>query len=408
LRDERPNLAIAHAAFLGGGAEAVTLWALQSLQERYKVSLITLLPIDLEEANRCYGTSVKAESVAVIPILRRNRITEKLYSHTSMFTARQQILARATRRRGKSFDLMISTFNEMDLGAPGIQYIHSPFFGAYSSEARRTLNFPDSFGRRFAKRSISFLFGASEQRLEQNFSVTNSHWTASLVAKTCNLEVKVLYPPVLSPEPNNAPEMQRRDGFLCVGRFGRDKRLESAIEIIDRVRARGADVDLRIVGNTQDPGYLAELEVMRKTRSSWLTFEHNITRSRLAGLMRQYHFGLQPREAEQFGIAVAEMAAGGCIPFVPMIGGQAEIVGNDPRLSFSGIQDAVDKIIRLRGNHKLREEVRLELLAGQRDFSADSFMTNFRQMVENVLSGLSHVAVGGQELNPCCEGPQNV
>jgi hypothetical protein len=108
VRDGLPSLAIAHAAFLGGGAEAVTLWALQSLQEQYKVSLITLLPIDLQKANERYGTRVDAAEVAVIPVLERNSITEKLYVHTAMFTLRQQILARAARKRRKNFDLLIS------------------------------------------------------------------------------------------------------------------------------------------------------------------------------------------------------------------------------------------------------------------------------------------------------------
>jgi glycosyltransferase involved in cell wall biosynthesis len=367
-----------------------------------------LLPIDLEEENARYGTKVNAPDVGVIPIFRRNRITEKLYSHTAMFTLRQQILARAARKRRKNFDLVISTFNEMDLGSAGIQYVHSPFFSTYNSEARRALNFPDSFGRRLGKKALNFLFGASERRLRQNFSVTNSLWTASLLKRTCNLDAHVLYPPVLFPEPSRLTQQQRIEGFLCVGRFGRDKRLERAIEIVDCVRARGTDVNLRIVGNKQDPGYLMELEEMRKTRSLWLTFEQNITRSRLTELIRQYHFGLQPREAEQFGIAVAEMAAGGCIPFVPVIGGQAEIVGNDPRLSFSGTEDAAAKIVRLMENHELREEVRRNLVARQLEFSADSFMTKFRQLVGNVLSKLHGRCMQGNEFNTCHEELEDV
>ena len=383
--DRRHHIAIAHAAFLGGGAEAVTLWALQALQSKYKTTLVTLLPVDLAECNDCYGTQIDARKIEVLPLFRRSKLAEHLYSHTSMFTLRQQILARAVRKRRKSFDLLISTYNEMDLGSSGIQYIHSPFFSAYSSEARSILNFPDSLRRRFAKNFLGLLFGASERRLRQNLSITNSSWTASLLRKACNLESQVLYPPVFFQEPMECPQQRRIDGFLCIGRFARDKRLERAIEIIDRVRATGAQVNLRIVGNANDASYLMELEEIRKTRASWLTFEQKVSRSRLSELIREYNFGLQPREAEQFGIAVAEMAIGGCIPFVPIEGGQAEIVGNDQQLSFSGADDAAGKISRMMGDRNLQEQVRKTLHARQQQFSPESFMTNFLQLVGDVL-----------------------
>jgi glycosyltransferase involved in cell wall biosynthesis len=320
----------------------------------------------------------------VVSLIQPNKITQKLARNAWLFTLRQQFLSRHVRHLGAGFDLVISTFNEMDLGSPGIQYIHAPQFSAYNSEARRILRFPDSMLRRGWKYTCGLLFGSSERRLRQNLSVTNSQWTASLLQNTCHIPAKVLYPPVRASQ-SLTQWTDRRNSFLCVARFVRDKQLELAIHIVDRVRSMGFDVGLHIVGHVTDRRYFAVLSAMQNSRSSWLSFDQDVTRSALTDLLNQYKYGIHPRQAEQFGIGVAEMAGAGCIPFVPSVGGQAEIVGRDSRLLFDDVDDAAEKIARVLSSSEAQDCVRWKILAVAEKFSAARFMDSFRQLIDEVL-----------------------
>jgi glycosyltransferase involved in cell wall biosynthesis len=384
MSDRRPSIAIAHAAFLGGGGEAVTLWGIQAVARDYDVTLITLLPIDLDAIDSFYGTSLNSEKFRVVAIMQPNTVTRKMSSSGWLFTLRQQFLSRHVRRVSGAFDLVVSTFNEMDIGRPGVQYIHAPLFSAYNSEARRLLRYPDSLTRRFWKYACGVMFGASERRLRENLSVTNSEWTASLLSNTCHIPARVLYPPVRAAR-SHTDWTDRRDAFLCVARFVRDKRLELAIEIIDRVRSMGFDVGLHIVGHLQDPQYSSDLLLMQKSRSSWLTFDQDVSGAALTKLLHEYKYGIHPRAAEQFGIGVAEMAASGCVPFVPSVGGQAEIVGKDPSLLFDGVDDAADKIARVISSVDIQNSVRRNLMSLAEKFSATRFMNEFRQLIDEAL-----------------------
>lgn len=386
MPDGRPAVAIAHAAFLGGGGEAVTLWAIQALARAYDVTLITLVPIDLAAMDAFYGTSLQSLDFRVLPLLHSNPVTRRVTSSGWLFTLRQQFLGSHVRRRARDFDLLVSTFNEMDLGRPGVQYIHAPLFSAYNSEARRLLRYPDSLLRRVWKSACGRLFGASERRMAENLSVTNSEWTASLLRNTCHIPAGVLYPPVRSTR-SDTNWADRRDSFLCVARFVRDKRLERAIRIIDGVRARGFDVGLHIVGHAPDARYFDTLRRMQKARSSWLTFDTDVSRSALTELLHRHKYGIHPREAEQFGIGVAEMAASGCLPFVPSAGGQAEIVGRDSRLLFDTPEEAIDKIVRVLDSADLQDSVRRKVMSLADDFSVSRFMENFRRLIDDAMKG---------------------
>jgi glycosyltransferase involved in cell wall biosynthesis len=385
MPDRRPGIAIAHAAFLGGGGEAVTLWGIQALARRYDVTLVTLLPLDIAAIDDFYGTSLGASRFQVIALLPPNAISRKIVSSPIMFTLRQQFLSWHMRRLESSYDLLVSTYNEMDLGRPGIQYIHAPLFSSYNSEARIALHYPDSIVRKAWKNLCGLTFGCSEKRLRENLAVTNSEWTASLLENVCKISSKVLYPPVWSSEVRTAWE-DRRDAFLVVGRFVREKRVELAIEIVDRVRSAGFDVKLHIVGHVPDANYFKSLLKMKETRSSWLSFGKNVSRSELTELLQGYKYGIHAREGEQFGIGVAEMAASGCVPFVPAIGGQAEIVGKDTRLMFHDVDDAVDKIVRVIACTDTQRAVRKNLSQLTENFSAARFMDNFRLLIEEALS----------------------
>src|SRR5690242_10290748 len=106
MPDGRPTVAIAHAAFLGGGGGAVALWGIQALALSYHGPLITLLPIEIAAMDAFYGTSLQSLDFRVVPLLRPNGLTRRFTSGGWLFTLRQQFVGWHVRRRGREFDLL--------------------------------------------------------------------------------------------------------------------------------------------------------------------------------------------------------------------------------------------------------------------------------------------------------------
>jgi len=103
------------------------------------------------------------------------------------------------------------------------------------------------------------------------------------------------------------------------------------------------------------------------------------------GLLAGHRFGIHARTGEPFGIAVAEMVKAGCITFVPVEGGQAEIV-NHPDLTYSDVDDAVNKIDRILRDERREDALRLHLKAQGELFSTERFMAGIRAAVEQFLA----------------------
>jgi len=101
----------------GGGSEAQTLWAAEALKNDYDVYLITMGSPDLMRLNECYGTDLNPSDINIIkipiPFLFKNRFD----------ALRSYRLARFCKHISSEFDLMISTYNLMDFGRKGIQFI---------------------------------------------------------------------------------------------------------------------------------------------------------------------------------------------------------------------------------------------------------------------------------------------
>ncbi|MCB1079561.1 MAG: hypothetical protein KDM64_17215, partial [Verrucomicrobiae bacterium] len=101
-----------------------------------------------------------------------------------------------------------------------------------------------------------------------------------------------------------------------------------------------------------------------------------------AELLASTSFGIHARPAEAFGIAVAEMAGAGCLPFVPNLGGPAEIV-SDPDLRYRDESDAVEKIVALLGSPELQRSKRESLAIAMERFRPERF-------VESLLDEIGH------------------
>jgi glycosyltransferase involved in cell wall biosynthesis len=380
----KKKIAILFPAFLGGGAESVALSMIEALKIDYAVKLITFSTLDLGEVNRLYGTHLNSDEFTTQIPYENTPLPGILSSQYRNFTARQHLLLRYFKNIQNEFDLAIGAFNEMDMGKPGIQYLNSPMFGKEHEKGRIVLGYPDSSLRRLYHRIFERISDFSSERMKSNLSIGNSEWTAQLFRELYQIDVGVLYPPVILNVPE-IPWQLRENGFVCISRFVPEKKIGQAIEIIEKVRERGFDVTLRLISSNYEPEYREKILKLQSERSSWVYIHEHISRTELAELIVKHRYGLHARENEQFGISVAEIVRAGCIPFVPASGGLQEIVGDIPILKFSKTADAVEKICTVLQSSNLQTDLQKQL-AGQKNlFTPERFSSILISLVEEAL-----------------------
>ncbi len=382
----RRRILILHPTLDGdGGGDQVAAWTVEALHRDYDVTLMTALPVDFRAVDAFCGTRL-AEGDILNPVASPalERILGMVPMRLAM--ARVAVLHRSGRRLDAEnpFDCIVSTFNEMDFGRPGIQYIHYPW---------ELLPRPDWEGRwysglPFLNRAyfwaIALLGGISKQGLRANRSLANSRFIADLVEGLLGTPCEVVYPPVpgrYAP----LPWGERRNEVLCLGRVSPEKRVEEVIDIVGRVRERGHDLALRIVGLPETPDYVDRIQALA-TAHDWIRIELDVPRERLLEVAHRARFGIHAMHEEHFGIAVAEMLRAGCVVFAHDSGGPGEILGGQEDLLFSDADDAVYKIVAMLSGERELEAVRSKLASRAAQFSAERFAAAMRAVVDEFVA----------------------
>jgi glycosyltransferase involved in cell wall biosynthesis len=178
---------------------------------------------------------------------------------------------------------------------------------------------------------------------------------------------------------------KRENGFLCIGRISREKRLEEIIDILSEVRTYFQDIHLHIIGNEveYDKNYYQVVRMKVEQNSSWIYLEENLSHEELVNLVCQHRYGIHGMFYEHFGIAVAEMIRGGCIVFVHESGGQVEIIGNEKRLLYTTKEEAVEKIKRVLQKSAEQTKLRDYLYTRKKWFTPEKFMHKIQEIVRN-------------------------
>jgi glycosyltransferase involved in cell wall biosynthesis len=249
-----------------------------------------------------------------------------------------------------------------------VQYIHQPQFNRRRLDGRTAGRLDPLW---------SHLAGPEPGGIDDSTTlVANSEWTAERVEAIYDTRPEVVYPPV---EPIECEESwkDREPGIVLLGRLAPDKRILEAISLVDAVRERGPDVHLHIVGSAPRAyrRYVARVAWAAQDRP-YVTLDRNASRERVEGLLCSHRYGLNMKEGEHFGMAVAEYVSAGMDAFVPASGGQQEIV-QDER-TFTTLDEAVDLVT---------EAIRLsDPPARSRDrFHPDRFAASIRQHVNQTI-----------------------
>jgi len=379
-------VAVVHIRLGWGGSEAGALWALQALRPRYDVSLITCGPVDLPRLNEYYGTALNSGDFTLLrvplpPGLKAGRF-DALQGH---------ILQRYCQRVASRFDVMISSYNPLNFGVPGIQFVSDfSFVPEYRFALHPTVRnhrrwwYGDSPLRRAYLGLCNLVSSVDLQAFEQDVLVANSRWSAARVRERMGVEAWTLYPPVVSEFPGVA-ENERENGFVCLGRVVPEKRMDAVIGILDQVRQHGFDIHLHILGGLDDSPFATKVQALASRHRDWVFLEGRVAGKAKRELMARHKFGINGCECEAFGIAVAELVKADCLTFVPNGGGQTEIVDH-PSLTFENDDDAIRKIVSALENPVLQAALLEHLRKRSRELCTERFQDTVRSLVAEFLA----------------------
>jgi len=366
-----------------GGGEAVAMNCLQTLQEDHEVTLVTLVEPDIGELNDYFNTDVDPEALTVRLAGNLAPTLHRLFD-LQYYVLQNALLGRYARRHADEFDLLVSTINELGLPGGSIEYVHFPFDWTVSLDNRDDIFSPTVREDSLYERLCTRVAAITRDDVRSNTVFANSEWTAEVFENAYGTRPEVLYPPIDTSEFEPLPWNRREDGFVAIGRVERSKRFAELIEVVERVRERGHDVHIHVIGPPYDDEHYAEVESMAADRA-YVELEGELPRSELVRLICSHKYGIHGKEHEHFGMAVAEIAAGSAIPFVPSSGGQSAIVGDDDRLTYDSLDDAVRKIDRVLSNPSLQQTLRMTCQEMERTFGRDRFRKRIRDSVASAL-----------------------
>jgi glycosyltransferase involved in cell wall biosynthesis len=373
----------------GSGGDSVAAWILQALVQEHDVSVLTWTNVDTDSVNRFCGTQLDPTDFTVLmppKLVRRAVDTASALRPNPYDIQAWCLLMRLARLTQHRYDVILSASNEADFGSKGIVYVHYPYLHSAlqrgSVEGRSGI---DRLAAHFARlRPWRLMSGFSVERMRRQLLLVNSDWTGNVVRALYNVDPVTVHPPCLDDFPR-VPWEEREEGFVAIGRFSPGKRFELLVEILDRVRARRPSVHFHLIGvkalEPEAEEYYQFIRRLVAENASWITLHEDVPRAELANVVSRHRYGIHGMEEEHYGMSVADLVQGECIVFTPGSGGQTEITGGDARITFSTVDDAVAKILRV--VEDTNEQAALRALLGIRreHLSATRFVRDILAIV---------------------------
>ncbi len=361
---------------------------LEVLENDHEITLFTLSDVDFDRLNEYFGTTANGVPVRRFDgpgdALRRSHRWTQAVSPRGLGRLHACLFARLVRTVDDDYDLVVSTFGEFDFDCPSIQYIHYPMFGRHL--------IPADIERRGTARVVyDYLCDAVAGQLFRHTTsgtlLANSDWTARITEGIYGRRPRTLYPPVDTREFDPVPWSERADGIVAIGRVDPSKRVETLIDITEGLWQRGHDLPLYIVGPIGEGRYSREIRRRAETTAG-VHLVGAVSRQELIKYVCSYRYGLHGMRYEHFGIAVAELVAGGALPFIHDSGGQCEIV-DESALRYRSVDDAIRKIEAVHTNSDKQRDIIENLPDIESRFGRSRFKRVFRRTVETVLDSAS-------------------
>lgn len=379
------SVGVYHPCFGQGGAESVCMHVLEALQEDHELTLLSLTDVDIPTQNDYFETAVNT-GIETTQLGTIGRLLDRHMNTWDRLVGRKfgRIHAALFNRFVKNqseFDLIFSSHGEIATNRPSVQYIHYPWYNRSKlPESIQT----GSLSEIAYNRLCHLLAAHDADTIREQRLLTNSEWTKNVLQNLYGVQPETVYPPLVASNFDPLPWNERETGFVCVGRITPEKNIDRNIEIIDQLRARGHDIHLHVIGPFDSQSYGQRIEQLADERP-YVSLEGRLSRERLIDLICTHKYGIHGMEFEHFGIAVAELVAGGTIPFVPNSGGQKEIVGSD-ELTYESVLDAVEKGDLILSDTSRQRSVRASLAAVEQQFEPARFKDEIHGIVTEVLN----------------------
>ena len=246
-----------------------------------------------------------------------------------------------------------------------------------------TINYANPSTKYFDLASIAYA-----NMLRSSTVISNSEFSRRVISKAFGIDSIVLSPPVdvdlfrkaalFSSRSND-----RKDAILVISRFHPTKKIENAIRLAKLLKQYKVGNGMKIVGNVPPRryGYYFYLKhlVDHFDLADYVTFEVNVSFSRLLNLMQESKVYFHSLLGEPFGISTVEAMSAGLIPVVPNIGGHTEFV--PLKYQFRTFGEGVEAI-----SFALNapNSERILISDSVRRYSIDSFIYHFQQIVTNL------------------------
>lgn len=391
MSTEKIKISVGHPTFGSGGSEARCMQIMQALKDEFDITLVTTRSVDLDRMNAFYGTSIRLGEISVrlapVPFFMR---------HNSRISAlRGALYSRFSRRIGKEFDICISTYNLTYWGKPGVHFIADLTWDMalsfqYDDEPmlRRSLIYGDHLLRKCYLFICKWVEGGRAKDKADYFNgdeeiIANSQWSAQIIKNRYDYDCdKIIYPAVQDTF-KNIPWSKKKTAFFSIGRITPEKRIERQIDILEKVRGLGHDIQFHLIGHVGSDNYGKKIK-KKISGKSWIIMEGKKFGPAKERLLTGIKFAIHTRSHEAFGITVAEMVKAGCIPFVPNSGGPTEIVPYK-ELQFESVEDAIEKIDCVLRDKNKQHDLLQKLEIQKHLFSA----TQFRRQVKNFIYSIA-------------------
>lgn len=367
-----------------GGAEKVALHIISYLLEHdWSVTLLTLFPVDFQAISKVTEFNLPPGDVHVLKAFCPSGIRKS----SALSLIRLAFLHRTAQKISHDFDLCISTYNELNFGKPGIQYIHHPYWPErrllhknHTIWNRNVLDNHPLYEKmyRFVAHSIANNFSG----FGQNRTLVNSKFIQGVVKSVYNIDSTVLYPGFLSDADFKKPDNLRRFQLVVISRLTPDKNILELIHSFFRLSQKEPDARLFIAGYPGDPAYLESIRSLISRYGVPVELKTNITREEVTKLLQESQFYISTKKYEHFGISVLEAVTQGCIPLVHHSGGATEIVPF-AGLHFDLFEELPDKIIGLRNNPRDLEKIQSSLFLHIQKFHKKYFYKGLEQVISN-------------------------
>jgi len=401
---KRYKIAIIHPEiWFGGGAESRPPRIIEALKKDYDITLITagLITngeVDIDKINAYYGTQISSKDFRLIHF----RFPFFLNKTARFSTLKKMLFQRFLKRIVSQYDIVISTssYTPVDIGVPIIRFIVAFDFDRALCDKLEPPPEYDKPGLQWHVKlfeklylwSIRRIFHTDTKAWLKDLIVANSDWTGNILTQHYGCVVQTLYPPVWT-ELYSIPFDKRENGFVWIGTFAPQKEVETTIEILEKVRARGHNIHLHIIGWGYSDRYIKMIKDIQLQHSAWVFLEGRCGVEKKVKIIAEHRYGINSRKKEPFGISVAEMVKGGCVVFCPNDGGQVEIVG-DERVIYNGKEDAVEKICHVLEEQSLQKEILNNLSQRARRFSVKAFQSGVQEIIREYLAKYKSVIEG--------------